>query len=121
MNKTVLIVEDEIVLQDVYKLILSSQGYGVHTANNGIEGIKQLKAHKPDVVLLDMFMPVMDGREMLRNVDTKEYPKTKFIVFTNLSGGDTEAEMLELGAQRFVLKSNMAPHDLVAMVAELTA
>lgn len=109
MNKVILIIEDEIVLRDVYKLVLSSQGYIVHTANNGAEGIKQLKATLPDMVLLDLFMPVMDGKEFLRNIDTVDYPQTKFVVYTNLSDTDTEVEMLGLGAHKCVLKSKMSP------------
>lgn len=80
----VLIVEDEKVLQDVYKLILSSKGFEVETANNGFECLQQLKASAPDVVLLDLFMPVMDGKEVLQNIDVKDYPDTKFIIYTNL-------------------------------------
>lgn len=120
MTKSILIVEDEIMLQDVYKLVLSAQGYKIHTANNGAEGIQQLKATRPDMVLLDLFMPVMDGKEFLRNVDTSDYPDTKFVVYTNLSDTDTETEMLELGAHKFVLKSSMTPKDLVALVKVIT-
>lgn len=114
----VLIVEDEIVLQDVYKLILSSQGHEVATANNGLEGLAQLKKVTPDVVLLDIFMPVMDGKEFLRNIDLKDYPDTKIIVYSNLSDSKTEGEMRELGANNFVLKSSMTPQDLISLVAK---
>ena len=119
MNKSILVVEDEKVLQDVYKLVLTSYGYTVHTANNGAEGLRQLAAVKPDIVLLDIFMPVMDGKEFLRNLDTNDYPKTKIIVYTNLSDNQTEAEMLGLGACRFVLKSSMTPRDLIALIEEV--
>ena len=115
---SVLIVEDEILLQDVYKLVLLSKGYTVHTANNGKEGIIQLKAHVPDVVLLDIFMPVMDGKEFLNNVDIDAYPATKFIVYSNLSDASIEREMLELGADKVILKSSMAPRDLVLLVSQ---
>lgn len=113
---TILIVEDEIVLQDVYKLVLGSQGHIIYTANNGAEGLQQLRKIQPDIVLLDVFMPVMDGREFLRNIDIAEYPKTTFIVYSNLSDSNTETEMLELGAHKFVLKSSMTPHDLITLV-----
>lgn len=120
MSKSILIVEDEKILQDVYKLVLTTKGYDVHTANNGLEGIKQLKTLAPAMVLLDLFMPVMDGREFLRNIDTNDYPTTKIVVYTNLSDSETEAEMLGLGAHKFVLKSSMAPKDLVSLVEEMT-
>src|SRR5690606_24023438 len=106
---SVLIVEDEIVLQDVYKLILTTKGYTVYTASNGVEGIEQIKAHKPDVVLLDMVMPVMGGKEVLQHINTKDYPQTKFVAFTNLSGSDTEEELTALGIEKFVLKASIAP------------
>jgi CheY-like chemotaxis protein len=120
MSKSVLIVEDEMILQDVYKLLLSSQGYHVHVASNGAEGIKQLRKNKPNMVLLDLFMPVMDGKEFLRNVNTTEYPNTKFVVYTNLSDRDIEKEMLGLGAHKYILKASMNPKDLIELAAEMT-
>lgn len=114
--KNVLVVEDEAVLQDVYKLILETGGYTVHTANNGEEGLHQIKALHPDVVLLDIFMPKMDGKELLRNIDLSEYPNMRVIVYSNLSDKTTETEVLELGAHDFVLKSSMTPNDLLNLV-----
>jgi CheY-like chemotaxis protein len=120
MIKTILIVEDEIVLQDVYKLVLCAHGYRVYTANNGAEGLRQLKLTNPDMVLLDLFMPVMDGREFLRNIDINDYPKTKIVMYTNHSDSKTQAEMLQLGAVKYILKSSMAPKDLLALAADIT-
>lgn len=118
MSKTqsILIVEDEMVLQDVYKLILVTGGYDVHTANNGIEGLQKIKAVKPELLLLDIFMPLMDGKELLRNIDMNDYPKMKIVVYSNLSDKFTEAEILKLGAHDFILKSSMTPADLLALV-----
>ncbi|MDL2363089.1 MAG: response regulator [Patescibacteria group bacterium] len=121
MSESILIVEDEQILQDVYKLVLSSKGYTVHTANNGAEGLMQLAAVKPNVVLLDIFMPVMDGKEFMRNVDMSEYPDTRIIVYTNLSDTKTQEEMLELGASEFVLKSSMTPRDLLMLIEKVTS
>ncbi len=71
---TILIIEDEPDLQQAYAMILGSQGYSVTTANNGIDGLVKIKAHLPDLVLLDIFMPQMDGRELMRNLDVRLYP-----------------------------------------------
>ncbi len=117
-DPTVLIVEDEIILQDVYKLVLSTQGFQVYTANNGVEGLAMLKKHKPDVILLDVFMPVMDGKEFLKNVKLKDHPTMKVIVYTNLTDSDTENQMLALGAYKFVLKASLKPQDLIDLVRE---
>ena len=116
--KHILVIEDEQVLQDVYRMVLASAGYVVHVANNGLEGLRKLKAIQPDLILLDIFMPQMDGREFLRNVDLADYPGVKVIVYTNLSDRQTEAEMMELGAHDFVLKSSMTPSDLIRIVKE---
>jgi len=117
--KKILVVEDELILQDVYKLVLSKHGYEVSVANDGIEGLTKLKSIKPDLVLLDIFMPVMDGREFLRNFSKTAFPHTKIIVYTNLSDSKTQAEMLELGADDFVLKSSMTPNDLIELVDKI--
>ena len=117
-NVKILLVEDEVLLQDVYKLVLSSQGYSVYVAGNGREGISLLNQHQPNVVLLDIFMPVMDGKDFLRNIDTKAFPDTKIIVYSNLVDDGVEQEMLALGADQVVLKSTMAPKDLVALMQE---
>ncbi len=117
-SKRILIVEDEIVLQDVYKLILTTGGYEVHTANNGVEGIQKIKSVNPDLMLLDVFMPVMDGKELLRNIDLNQYPDMIVMVYSNLSDRATQEEMKELGAHSFMLKSSMTPSDLLRVVAD---
>lgn len=118
MTKSILIVEDESMLQDVYKIILSSEGYEVLTANNGLEGLQKIKAHHPDMVLLDVFMPLMDGREFMRNIDMADYPDTKIIIYSNLSDRKVENEMLSLGACKFVVKSSMSPRDLLLLTKQ---
>lgn len=117
-NQRILIIEDEIVLQDVYKLVLGAQGFQVYTANNGAEGLAMLEKQPPDVILLDIFMPLMDGREFLKTIHLKDYPNMKVIVYTNLTDGNTQEEMLALGAYKYVLKSSMQPKDLIDMVTE---
>jgi DNA-binding response OmpR family regulator len=112
----VLVVEDEAVLQDVYKLILSSGGYDVHTASDGVDGLKKIKTVKPDVVLLDIFMPRMDGKDLLRNIDLSDYPHMRVIMYSNLSDKATESEVRSLGAHDFILKSSMTPNDLLELV-----
>ena len=114
--KRVMVVEDELMLQDVYKLVLETKGFQVVTANNGQEALDKVKIAAPDVILLDMLMPIMDGREFMRQIDMSDYPDMKVIVYSNLSDSRTEEEMLSLGAERFVLKSSMSPADLIKMV-----
>ena len=114
-----MVVEDELMLQEVYKLVLETRGFSVTTANNGAEALEKLGAMEPDVILLDMLMPVMGGKEFMNTVELNNYPNTKVIVYSNLSDSATEAEMLELGAQRVILKSSMAPDDLVELIENI--
>lgn len=113
---SVLIVEDEPLLQDVYRMVLSSQGYKVATASNGIQALSELKKHEPDVLLLDYFMPQMDGRTFMLNFDRSEYEKVTIVVLSNISDEPSLEEMLELGANSYVLKSSIAPSDLIELV-----
>src|SRR5947209_1373340 len=110
-SRHILVIEDEMILQDVYKLVLTSGGYVVHVASNGVEGLRKIKSVQPDLILLDIFMPLMDGKEFLRNVDLADYPDTKVVVYTNLSDKQTQSEMMELGAHDFIVKSSMTPSD----------
>jgi CheY-like chemotaxis protein len=114
----ILIIEDEIILQNAYKLVLSSKGYTIYTANNGSEGLAVLADITPDVILLDIFMPVMDGREFLKTIDLHNYPDTKIIVYTNLTDANVKKEMMDGGAYKFILKSSMTPRDLLSLVEE---
>jgi DNA-binding response OmpR family regulator len=113
---TVLVVEDEKVLQDAYKLILTTYGFEVFTADNGADALTRLKTCKPHVMLLDLFMPIMDGQEVLRTLDRKEFPHMKIIVYSNLSNDGVQNDVLKYGADKFVLKSSLSPGELVAMI-----
>lgn len=117
---SILIVEDDKVLQEVYAMILSSAGHQVYTADNGAEGLVLLKRHRPNLILLDLFMPVLDGKEFLRNFDKREYKDISIIVYSNLSDSKVQQEMIDLGADRYILKSSLTPDDLLSMVIEYT-
>lgn len=116
-KKKILIVEDESVLRDVYKLILSKDdAYDVIEAKNGLEGLEKLKKHLPDLVLLDLFMPVMDGISFLQNFDRDDHADIKIIVYSNMSDDATVKEAKFLGADDFVLKSSFNPTQLLELV-----
>ena len=115
---TVLVVEDETVLQDAYKLILTAAGHTVHSANNGAEALALIEQVQPELVFLDVYMPVMDGREFLKQFDKSRYPKIKIIAYSNLSDPELKQEILDLGAEEFILKSSMAPQDLINYVQQ---
>lgn len=114
---TVLIVEDEITLSTAYKTILEKHGFTALTAANGEEALESIKTNAPDLVLLDMKMPKMNGIEFLRNLDGV-FPPEKVIVFSNQDDQTEIDEAFRLGANRYLLKSWAAPGDLVKVVQE---
>ncbi len=77
-KQTIMIVEDDSFVMDIYKTKLSQEGFSVVEAENGAEAIKKLKDVKPDLMLLDIIMPYMDGLEVLKKIketeEHQEYP-----------------------------------------------
>jgi len=109
----ILIIEDKKMIADMYKTQFESMGHEVTIAANGAEGLAYLDMKKPDLVLLDVMMPIMGGFEVLEKM--KGHPaRNNFKVFV-LSNLSQEAEVkkgLELGADDFLVKSNFTPAEL---------
>ena len=95
-----LIVDDEVAILEALTDILSVEGYEVLTAANGAEGLKRAGQERPDLILLDMMMPVMDGQEMLRRL--KEDPQLKHTPVLVMSAG--RVTKAELQGHRFLAK-----------------
>jgi DNA-binding response OmpR family regulator len=77
-KRTIVVVEDEQEMIDLIELILSRRGFDVVGANGGVQGLKAIREHKPDLVLLDLMMPEMDGwqvyQQLKADVDTENIP-----------------------------------------------
>jgi DNA-binding response OmpR family regulator len=115
--KKVLIVEDDAMLRNVYEIIVAREGYVVEVARDGSEGLRKLGSFQPDLVLLDMLMPIKSGLQFLKEAKMKlHYPKTSVLILSNLSASDTVNEALRLGAKEHFIKSNLLPKDLVEAV-----
>lgn len=112
----VLIIEDNETLNEAYKLILEKDGHEVTTAFNGEEGLEKLKEVSPDLILLDMLMPKMDGLEFLRHFNPGSYPNTTIIILSNLNEDEQVEEARKLGAHRYILKANTSPRELAIKV-----
>jgi CheY-like chemotaxis protein len=95
-----LIVDDEVAILEALTDILAVEGYEVATAANGAEGLKRASDERPDLILLDLMMPVMDGQEMLRRL--KEDPTLRGIPVVVMSAG--RVTKAELQGSRFLAK-----------------
>ena len=114
----VLIVEDEEPLREVYRMILSTQAHEVDIAGNGKEALDKCTAETYDLVLLDLMMPVLDGVGFLQKLAATGKMLPKIVILSNLSDGDTLTRALKLGASRALLKADLSPKQLIAMVRQ---
>jgi len=115
----ILIVEDDRDLNNAYSVILKNEGHEVVEAFDGEEALKKLKKFDPDLILLDLLMPIMGGLEFLQHYDLiKTHPKVKVLIFTNMENSPEVNEAYKLGAHRCIIKSWTAPHNLARVVTD---
>jgi two-component system alkaline phosphatase synthesis response regulator PhoP len=119
MAKKILIVEDEKEILDLVKLYLEKEGYRTRTAVSGLDGLKQVKTDQPDLVILDLMLPELDGLEVCKRL--RADPQSAMIPIIMLTAKAGEADTiigLELGADDYVTKP-FSPKALVARVKAL--
>ena len=102
MQKTILIVEDDANIRELLRLYLEQEGYKVETAQDGMEGMRAFKRVHPDLVLLDLMMPVMDGTQVMKQI--REISKTPVIMLTAKGETFDKVAGLDLGADDYVTK-----------------
>lgn len=119
VHKNILLVEDDASLSDAFSIILQQEGYEVTLAYDGKEALEKLKHYKPDLILLDLLMPVMDGKEFLKRFENPQ--GVPILVFSNLDAKDDVKEILELGADRYMLKAWATPKELVKIIRDMTS
>jgi len=115
----ILIVEDDKDLNNAYKIILESEGHAVEVAYNGQEALEKLKSFEPQLILLDLLMPIMGGLEFLQHYDlVDQHPDVKVLIFTNMENSPEVTEAYNLGAYRCIIKSWTAPQNLAKVVTD---
>lgn len=117
--RRVLLVDDDKDINDVFHILLTKKGYEVERAFNGKEALEKVAGFTPDIILLDLRMPVMDGKEFLRNYKNEEH--VPIIVFSNLDSRNEVHEALELGATRYMLKAWASPEELFRVINDAIA
>jgi two-component system alkaline phosphatase synthesis response regulator PhoP len=116
----VLIVEDEEIIQKALKMQLDSDGYETLTAPNGEVCLEVLKRFAPDIVLMDLVMPVMDGFEAIRQIrEMENFKNLPIIVLSNLSQEEEIQEAKELGIKDFFIKADNDLSDISKRIKEL--
>ncbi len=119
-NKTLLVVEDEVMLQELIMKSLEKEGCRVLTAANGEEALQRIKEERPQLVIMDIVMPIKDGFEVMTELRQAEIlPRLPIIVFSNLNRQEDIDRGLELGAKAFLVKSSVTPAELLEIVRDV--
>lgn len=119
----VAIVEDDQAIAMMYRMKFEAEGYNVETAANGKLGLALIEEMKPDIVLLDLMMPEMNGDEMLEKMRATAWGKhIKVIILTNSGEEAAPPELKRLDIRRYIVKAEMTPRQVAEVVkAELAA
>ena len=119
MNNTkrkIMIIEDNKDLQEIYKHSFEKYGYSVEVEGNGLEGVNSVVKALPDVILLDLMMPGMDGFGFLKKMNETGGLSIPVVVCSNISDVDTINRALKEGAQEVILKVDYSGKQLVDKV-----
>ncbi len=110
----VLIIDDDLSQLELFGTVFRNKGFSVITAESGQDGLKMAREHHPDLILLDIAMPGMDGLETLKwlraDQTTKDIP---VLLMTNLTRPGLVEEVVKSGANDFVMKTDLTPGELV--------
>lgn len=120
-TQKILIIDDDTMILKAYETIIASDGYQVRTASDGQEGLDVAAKFQPDLIVLDILMPVMDGITFLRNFKPKQHQNTKVVVLSNSASAKKLKGALELGAVDYIIKTEVKPEDIKTLVKHYLA
>lgn len=113
----VAIIEDDLAIAQMYRIKFEAEGYEVEVAENGKIGFELCEHMKPDIVLLDLMMPEMNGDEMLKKLRATTWGKDmKVVILTNMGEQEAPQGLRELGVKAFIVKADMTPRQVAELV-----
>ena len=121
-SKTILFIEDDKPIAEMYARVLEHEGYKVDFAYNGTEGLDKANSKHYDLILLDIMMPEKTGIEVLhelRGEDGKGSAGTKIVILTNLAQNKTSQEALTAQADGYIIKADIVPSQLAGIIEKL--
>ena len=119
-NKKILIIDDEEPIRNLYTYKFKLGGYEVESAKDGKSGLKSMQIFVPDIVLLDLMMPEMNGEQMLEEVRQQDWGKAiKVLILTNIGKDEAPAILRFLNISGYVVKANHTPQQVFDIVEHL--
>lgn len=114
------VVEDDSDLRFLYQHRLAKEGFDVVVAENGAVGLGVIEEHRPDIVLLDLLMPVMSGSEMLSRLRSTDWgSEVRVVILTNISKDEAPPVLRFLHVDRYIVKAHHTPAQVVSVVHEV--
>lgn len=111
------IIEDDQAISQMYRFKFEAEGYDVQTAENGKLGLELIQDMKPDIILLDLMMPEMNGDELLAKMRVAGWGKDiKVIILTNMGEQEIPESVKKLNVSDVILKANMTPRQVADVV-----
>jgi two-component system, OmpR family, response regulator AdeR len=120
MTKKIAIIEDDEAISQMYGFKFKAEGFEVESAENGIKGLELIEKMKPDIILLDIMMPEMNGDEMLAKMRKTNWGrKIKVVVLTNLGEEEIPKSVKHLGVLDIIVKAQYTPAQVIDLVKKL--
>jgi two-component system, OmpR family, response regulator AdeR len=116
---SILMVEDDPFLRELYQRIFQRSGIEIVFAEDGEEGLSMIKAMKPDIVLLDVMLPIITGMELLAKMNTDLAKMPYVVMLSDLDQPGVREKAMELGACEFVSKNEVSGPELIRRVKEI--
>jgi len=114
------IIEDDVAISQMYRLKFESEGFAVQTAENGELGLTLIKDFQPNIVLLDIQMPVLDGAEALARLRKEPWGKDiPVIILTNVGEEEAPHELEHLNVHSYIVKAELTPRQVTERVKDI--
>jgi DNA-binding response OmpR family regulator len=118
----VAIIEDDMAIVQMYRTKFETEGYDVSTAEDGAAGLELIDSFQPDIILLDLMMPNMNGLDMLQRLRSEPNGREAMVVvLTNMGDTETATRVYKMAADDYIVKAEMTPKQVADRVKELLA
>jgi DNA-binding response OmpR family regulator len=116
----VAIIEDDMAIVQMYRTKFENEGYEIATAPDGESGLELLHTYEPDIILLDLMMPNMNGLDMLQKLRNQPGGRdAKVVVLTNMGDTETATRVYKMAADDYIVKAEMTPKQVAERVKNL--